>query len=221
MTITIPTCELTGILSDAIPFASADKEFPAINAVKVDWDGQMLHAQATDRYVIGWAQWHPDDGPAQDEQEDLFTKWGGADDPWSVLLPLDDAKDIASVFKLSAKEGWAPLTVEYLDGRLKVIRTRDTGHSAITQVVEGRTEEYPDLRKLLAEANLFEPTDGLSYDAKRIALFAKVRQRDAMRLTFTGETRLTHVSIGERFSGAIMPVREKDEESGEPTGVES
>jgi hypothetical protein len=222
--ITIPTAELVGVLSDAIPFASKDEDFPALNAVRLHWDGDMLHAQATDRYVLGWSQWDPSDDPDRDEQEDLFTKWGGADDPWTILLPLADATDIVKVFKLGPKEGWTPLTIDLIDGRLKVMRHRDTGHSAITQVVEGLDAEFPKLDELLRAANMFDTTDGLSYDAKRMALFARVRPRGPMRLTFTagpgGGPGLTHVQIGERFNGAIMPVREKDDEAAQPVEAE-
>jgi hypothetical protein len=225
VTVTIPTGELVGVLSDAIPFASKDEDFPAINAVRPRWDGAMLHAQATDRYVLGWSQWDPDDDPDRDEQEDLFTDWGGADNPWTILLPLADAVDIVKVFKLGPKESWTPLTIDHVDGRLKVVRHRDSGHSAITQVVEPLDAEFPNIAELLTKANLYDTTDGLSYDAKRLALFAKVRQRGPMRLTFTAAANsdrpgLTHVQIGERFNGAIMPVREKDDEQERPVETE-
>lgn len=213
MTIYIPTCELVGILNDTIPFASPDEEYPVINAVNVFWDGEMLNAQATDRIALSWSRWHPDDDPTEDEQEDLFQKWGGGDDPWKILLPLTDAQDIVKNFKLSTKLGWTPLTVDCLDDRLKVARSRDTGRSALTQEFQGREGEYPNLAGLLAAHSLPQPIDGLAYDAKHLALFAQVRQRGSMQLTFTGANHPTHISIGERFTGAIQPVRVKAEDS--------
>jgi hypothetical protein len=137
----------------------------------------------------------------------MFTEWGGADDAWSVLLPLDDAKDVAKVFKLPVKEGWTPLTVENINGQLKVVRKRDGLHSAITQSVDGVPFGFPNLAELLAKSDSVEQIRQVAYDARRMALFGKVRQRGSMSLTFTGENRITHVTIGERFVGAIMLVR--------------
>jgi hypothetical protein len=222
VSITIPTGDLVGVLTDVLPFASPDKGSP-LCAVRLEWDGTQLHALATDRYSAAISTWDPDDDPESTEQEDLFTRWGGADDPAAVTLPAAEAKDVADVFKLGPKELWTPLTVDLTNGhRLKVVRTRDTGFSAITQVVEAvpAGTEFPDIRRLLAEANRFQPIDGLMYDAKRLALFAKVRQRGPLRLTFThrdkGGPGLTHVAIGDRFTGAIMPAREKTDDEPEP-----
>jgi hypothetical protein len=217
MTITIPTCELVGILADAIPFASTDDDFPSINAVHLSWDGEQLQAQATDRIAIGRSRWYPTDEPDNTQQEDLFTRWGGGDDPWSILLPLDDARDIVTVFKLPTKEGWAPLTVEHLyDNRVKVVRSRDTGHSALTQVVEAAEAPFPVLDAILDPEPITAKIEHVALDAKQLAKFAKVRPRGPLGITFTGENRPALVAIGERFSGAIMPVRDKDPEPTEP-----
>lgn len=209
--ITIPTGDFTGILADVIPLASVDNEQPTINSVHLEWDGRMLHALATDRYRIGIASWHPDDEPEVQSQDDLFTKCGGGDDPWSVTVSLDDAKHLVKTFKLGIKQSRTPITVELLDLDMKVIRSRVTGHSAITATVDGISEPYPDLRQLLSECDAITPTAGLAYGARSIADFAKVRARGPLELDFTGSTGLTHVRIGERFIGAIMPTRLGDE----------
>lgn len=205
--ITIPTGDLTGILGDVIPFASSDKDDPILNAVRVEWDGRMAHALATDRYRVAISTWNPHDLPERDTQDDLFTEWGGADDPWAVVVPLDDAKDVVAAYKLGAKEMGVPLTVDVHDYRLKVARSRDTGHSAITMAVEVPMIEWPDVRKLLADNSTVQPFAQLAYTPKLLADFAKVRPRGPMELTFCGEKGFTLVQIGERFSGAIMPVR--------------
>lgn len=127
--ITIPTGDLTGVLGDVIPFAHRDDDLPTLSCVRLEWDGHTLHALTTDRYRIGWSQWHPDDEPDGESQDDLFTRWGGADDAWWIYLPLDDAKDVVAAYKLGPKEQRTPLTIENLDGQLKVVRSRDTGYS--------------------------------------------------------------------------------------------
>jgi hypothetical protein len=211
MTITVPTGDLVGVLADVIPFASTDKEDAILNTVRLEWDGDMLHALATDRVRIGWSTWHPDDEPDGEAQDDLFTKWGSGDDPWSVVIPLGDAKDIVDAYKLPVKEQRVPLTLDAVDGSVRVIRSRDTGHSAITIVVPGQLVDYPDVPKLLGEADRIEPVSSLAYGAKLLGDFSKVRPRGPMELTFTGPTGLTHIAIGKRFIGAIMPTRLGDE----------
>jgi hypothetical protein len=142
--ITIPTGDLTGVLADVIPFAFPKDDFPLLNVVRLEWDGQQLHALTTDRYRIGWSTWEPGDvGKDEEVQDDLFSEWGSADDPWRCTLVLADAVEIAKVFKLGHKESQVPLTVDY--------------------------------------------------------------EVDRRRLTVKRAKGLTHVSIGERFVGAIMP----------------
>lgn len=210
--ITIATADLVGILADCVPFASPDDELPGINSVRLDWDGKRLHAMSTDRYRVAISTWDPDDGPEHDAQDDLFTSWGSGDDAWSAVLQLDDAKDLIKVFKLGPKEGQTPLTVDYdvPNARLKVARSRDTGYSALTAVMPAQLVEFPNVRGQLAKHDVVEAVRGLSYQAKYLADFAKVRQRGALEFTFTGVTGLTHVAIGKRFVGAIMPVRTAD-----------
>lgn len=211
--ITIPTSELTGLLADVAPFADPDDDIPQTHCVRLEWDGDRLHALATDRHCLGWATWHPDDdlGPGEEAQDDLFTEWGGADDPWAITLPLPDAAEHIKVFKLPAKEGRTPLTVDFDPDkrRLTVRRSRDTGHSAITIATDDPVDvEVPDLRKLLADAQRYLAPKQVAYTARLLAGFAKVRPHGPMVLRFTEG--LTHVKIGERFTGAIMPVKVED-----------
>lgn len=208
--ITVPTGDFVGILSDTIPFAFPDDDLPTLNCIRLEWDGDMLHALATDRYRVGWSQWHPDDEPDGEAQDDMFTRWGSGDDPWSFLLPLADAKELVKVFKLPAKEQRVPLTVDVDGGQLKVARSRDTGYSAHTTVLRGAgvdIADVPNVRQMLADNDRVQAVTGLAYSAKWLADFAKVRPRGPMELTFTGTTQLTHVTIGERFVGAIIPSR--------------
>lgn len=212
--ITIPTADLLGVLGDTIPFVYQDPAAPSLNGVQIEWDGQMLHALATDRIRIAWSSWHPDDEPDEgiEVQDDLFTAWGGADEPWSAVVSQEDAKQVVKMFKLPTKESQAPLTLEVDRGQLKVARSRETGHSALTARLRAELpmgETPPDVRKLLADNDRIEAVNGLSFNAKYLADFAKVRPRgNAMAMRFTGVDKPVHVSIGERFVGAIMPARE-------------
>lgn len=206
--ITIPTADFVGILSDTIPFAFDDEDIPDINCVRLEWDGKRLHALSTDRYRCAWSTWEPGEVAAGEEvQDDLFTEWGSADDPWAMTIALDEAKELVKVFKLNPKEGHTPITVDYYTERwmAKVVRSRETGHSAITVAVPDMRCEFPDLRELLGKNDALHSVTGVNYTAKYMADFAKVRPLGPLSLRFSEG--LTHVSIGERFVGAIMPVK--------------
>lgn len=207
MSLTITTADFVGLLGDTIPFALPDADLPHLNAVRLFWDGTQLHAQATDQFRIAWSSWHPDDEPERDIQGELFNQPGSADEDWSVLVPLDDAAHLVKTYKLPAKEAFAYLTLDVDRGRLAVSRSRETGHPAITTVIDGRAGEFPDLGKALAAADTIVEVEGVAFSARMLADFAKVRPRGPLELKFTGEKSPTLVTIGERFTGAIMPVR--------------
>lgn len=215
MTLTVPTWDLVGVVADCVPFAFPKDDMPMLHGVRVEWDGDRLHALSTDRYRIAWSQWHPDDDPPADTQDDLWTKFGGADDPWGVFLSLGDAKKLVQIYKLPMKESRTPLTVDVDLNRLTVRRARETGHSAIQAVFDGLEVDVPDVRELLADSSALTGVDQVSYYAHFLADFAKVRPAGPLEMRFTGPTGPTHVSIGERFVGAIMPVRLGDEAGGE------
>lgn len=209
--ITIPTGDFVGVLSDVLPFASTDADDTTWHAVRVFWDGGQFHAQACDRIALGWSSWDPDDPHNEEHQDTIFTKWGGGDLPWSVTLDLPDAKALVNTYKLSGKGVYyVPLTVERLGTALRVQRMKESGHAAVTTVAPSVSGEYPDLARLLADNDRVTPVDKLNFGAKRLALFAKVRQTDHMQMTFTGDTGLVRVTIGERFVGAIQPVRDTE-----------
>jgi hypothetical protein len=205
--ITIPTGDFTGVLADVIPFAWPKDDFPQLNCVRLEWDGRQLHALTTDRYRLGWSTWEPGDVTAgEDLQDDLFSNWGSGDTPWTCTLALADAAELARVFKLGVKETQVPVTVDYEADRrrLTVKRAKETGHSAITISAEDTFGEFPDVRKWLAAADKLAARREIQYNAAYLADFAKVRPRGPLSMRHTKG--LTHVSIGERFVGAIMPM---------------
>ena len=219
MSLTITTADFTGLLGDVLPFALADDDLPVLNAVHLMWDGRQLHAQATDHRRIAWASWHPDDAPERDVQGDIFHQPGSGDPPWQILIPLADAAHVVKTFKLPAKEAVrVPLTLDVVLGqRLSVERFRDDGHPEITIVIDNRPGEFPDVRNMLSKVDGIAPVEGLAFTAKLLADFAKVRPRGPLELKFTGDRSPVLVTIGERFVGAIAPVRLRENDSPERT----
>lgn len=208
MSILVPTGDLTGLLGDVIPFASTDDEQPAYNCVRVEWDGKRVHAMASDRYRLAWSQWSPGDEPPKPYQDSLLTDWGGDDEPWAATISLADAKHLAKVFKLPGKQWYTPITIEqHDDGAVNVVRLHDTGYSAIAAAMPDTKVEYIDIRDILSRNDVVQPVTGLAFTPRLLADFAKVRPYGPMHMRFTGADGLVHVSIGERFAGAIQPVR--------------
>jgi hypothetical protein len=213
--LTIPTGELVGTLQDVIPFAATDKELPAINAIRLEWDGDRLHAYATDHYVAGWATWHPDDDPVdppkEGVQDDLFADWGSGDTGWQATLPLPDVLELVKVYKLPAKVDRIPLEVTVEFPKVTIRRRPADGHSAITTTFEARQgmDGFPDVRTLIGNPEpVPTPTDLLQVDAKRLAAFAKVRYHGPLRLYPPDGAGPVKVRIGDRFTGALQMQRD-------------
>ncbi len=222
--ITIPSGELVGLLSDVIPFADGDKDALLLASVRLWWDGSMLHAEATDRVLYGHASWSPDDAPSSNkpEQESLFDRWGGTDDPWEFLLDLADAKDLVKNFKLGPKEWSVLLEVTYRFDRLSVRRRGDDEHSALLQDIDvhSMNGEFPDVADMLDKARELRggraEVAAIAFEPRRLGAFEKVRQRSPVRFTFHGPRGYAEVTIGNRFVGAIQPSRMPEEPASKP-----
>lgn len=220
MSIVIPTYDLVGILNDVIPFASTDKEITNLHCVLVEWDGEQLHAYATDRFVAAWSRWTPGDDAPEDpdpDQDSLFDYHAGDDAPWRVLLHLAVAKHITQAFKLAAGAGWQPLTVEKHVDELRIRRDRDQGLPALRYNAPGiLTATFPSVRKYL-EVSLLEHltppgqfgpgVDRVAVTPTYLAKFAKVRDYGPLQLLFRTRTGLVLARCGDRFVGGIAPVR--------------
>lgn len=201
----ISTLDFIGLLNDTIPFSFPEDDLPGLHCVRVEWDGQMMHALSTDLTRVAWSSWHPDDDTpgADPDQLSVVNPWGGADSPWAVVLRRPDAEKLVQVFKLPTKRGLTPLQVSARNGRLFVKRDRVGGSLALSADVEGSLEEFPDLRKELAAHDRLSPVTGVAYNATQLADFSLVRPRGPMQLAFAGD--MTHVVIGDRFRGGINP----------------
>lgn len=209
--LTIPTCELVGAIQDVAPMAWDDDTLPALNVVHLELDDDHLHTMATDRYRVGWSRWTPADPPEEPEQERLDADWGWDDEPWSCSLTLADAQHLVKVFALPTKEGWTPVTVEHGTRRLTVARSADTGHPAYTAVYETVAAQFPDIRRMLARRSTVDDIQQIAFSARYLADFGKVRPFGPLEMWFTGRHTLCHVRIGDRFTGAIVPVRTQDD----------
>lgn len=214
MTTYIPTGELTGLLEDVMGFACPDPELPRIHAVRLDFDGEALHASATDDVHAGISTWHPDDLPeGTGTQEGLFSRRGGLDDPWSIVISLTDAADLVKKVKLKEKDRWVPLGLDFITGladenRLRVARNTDSGYPGLAVTVLDREVEMPNVRAGLDRHAVGRPVSEMEFNPILLGHFGQVRMRgDSMKIAFTGEDSMAVVTIGDRFVGGIRPVR--------------
>lgn len=213
MTTYIPTGELTGLLDDVMGFACPDPELPRIHAVRIDFDGEALHASATDDVHAALSTWHPDDLPDGATQEGLFSRRGGLDKPWSIVLSLTDAADLVKKVKLKEKDRWVPLGLDFVPGltdehRLKVSRGTDCGYPGLTVTVLDRDEAMPNVRAGLDITVIPFPVAEMEFNPLLLGHFGAVRMRgDGMKIVYTGPDTPAIVTIGDRFIGGIKPVR--------------
>ncbi|MEU3452125.1 hypothetical protein ABZ671_00580 [Micromonospora sp. NPDC006766] len=212
-TVFVPSGDFTGLLADVIPLAGQDKEIPETFAVRVQWDGEQLHAMATDDTRMGVSSWHPDDLPEAAEQEGVFARRGGQCRPWSVVIGLPDAALMAKTFKVSEKNWWVPLALDYVEGitdtaKLRVARNTDCGMPGLSMTVLDRPVDLPDVRKLLDVVPPEREVSRIKFNGELLAGFGQVRQRGGgLEFTFSGPDSMTLVTVGERFRGGIQPVR--------------
>lgn len=221
MSVTIQTGELCGLINDAAPFAFPEDDLPDLNVIRLEWEGGLLHATATDSMRSARSSWSPDDEDGQ--QDTMFAAFGGADDRWVIYLGLADAKEVVKVFKLSAKESGTPLTLTCERNTLTVDRSRDTGHQAVKMRVDGKLVNFPDLSKDLDHDLMPEAVEELSYVGPHLAAFGLVRQRGTFLLTFGGLRGITRVQVGDRFVGAIrpQPVGSREDRQGVLVGADN
>lgn len=209
----IPSGDFTGLLNDVIPLAGQDKEIPETYAIRIQWDGTQLHAMATDDVRMGVSSWDPDDLPESAEQEGVFARRGGECRPWSIVVSLPDAALMAKTFKVSEKNWWVPLGLDYVEGitdqaKLRVARNTDCGLPGLSMTVLDRPVDLADVRRLLDFVPLPKPVEAIEFNGELLAGFGTVRQRGGgLKLTFSGTESMALVTVGDRFRGGIKPIR--------------
>ncbi len=207
--ITVPTADLPGLLSDAAHFIPTDKDDDEGRSIHLQWDGSMLHASATDTIRSAISSWHPADDPDTDVQDALGVELGGADDPWHVVLGIDDVAHLLTTAKPIKNLEYVPLILDYAGGVLSVKRAKQARVPGFSIAYDGRPYPFADLRLTMVDAlGRVEAVKEIWFNGPLMASFAKARQRGhAAKWTFAGPDRPAVVEIGERFVGAILPVR--------------
>lgn len=182
MTITIPTAELIGLLTDVASFAPTDKD-DVYWGVQLEWsrrevdatdnndwyETEALVASAYSTTSGACATWEPGTGregeidesgktPAIDTED---VRWGGDDSPWRAFLSMDDVRDLIKLFKVPARLWAYPLTLDIsaTGDRLTVRRTAEFGKPAASMTVDTHTDrfgyegvKFPDVAAVVAEA---------------------------------------------------------------------
>jgi hypothetical protein len=210
--LTIPTSDLLGILGDALPFISPDKDDIERRCIDLRWDGTMLHAGATDVTRVVVSSWHPEDDPDHDTQLQ-FGVVLGEDRPttWQILLSADDVGHLLKTAKPVKGLEQTLLTLVYADGPvLEVARAKQARLPGIQLAYDGLNFAFPDLRQALVEAaSRAEAVKEIAWNGELMADFGRVRQRGGpARWTFSGPQHPAVVEIGTRFVGSIQPVPE-------------
>jgi DNA polymerase III sliding clamp (beta) subunit (PCNA family) len=195
----LKAADLRRILTVAKTFASTDATVPAINAVRIEASESTIIAVATDRFVLGVV-------PAD---------WTG--EAFIATLDGTHVETLIKMAKTAKRDAqWREVTVEIVDTVHKyeptVIEFRFTTGESLS--VRTSDHDFPKFRQLVPSAILLEtenvtPTKLASFDASKLAQFAKVPGHERMSMWIRG-TKPTVVRIGDDFIGLIMPVRTPD-----------
>lgn len=214
--LTIPTSELTGLLSDVLAFAPVVKDDPN-RGVLIEWDGETLYASAYDVLSGARSSWTPGEGQEGEEAENDEEHpadqlgWGGDAAAWRAFVTFDDAKEIVKVFKLPAKRWWVPVTVKISPtwSRLTIERTGDFGPTEAllsARVDPDRTTKFPSVADIFRDAvsgSLARDT-GQIFSPYRMAAFGTVRAHGPLALQHAVDGP-TAAAMGTRLIGFIWP----------------
>lgn len=211
--LTIPTTDLLGCIGDCMPFITPDKDDVAMRVVHLRWDGDLFHASATDGIRAVVSSWSPDDKPDDDVQGELGVDLGDDNGPWEFLLSADDAAHLLKAAKPVKGFEYTPLFVEVDGDLLRVRRAKEARLPGFVITYDRAGDAFPDVRQYVVDAaGKAEPVKEIAWNASLMADFGKVRQRGhAARWTFSGDRSPAVVEIGERFVGALMPVRPRED----------
>lgn len=211
------TQELTGGLSDVLPFASTDPDDLANNVVRLESDGTSIFTSAAERFSCVRYTWDP-------HSTEIL---GGSSD-FSVRITVADVKRIVSAFKLPAKLGYTPLQVRVSLGSvadstylIEIFRDGSDNVSALRMYVVGRGAPVegdgrptePKIFGLIGSiARHLGSGSSMAFPPERLAAFGKVRAHGPVEFSYTtgadnSASRAIFVTVGHRFNGVIFPVR--------------
>lgn len=215
MTITIPTTELIGGLSDVLPIITDPKG--SLAGVMVSWDGEALHFTAYDVYSGGTVEWVPGEGAEgatseDDETPDDEPDWGGDDAAWRTWIWLAQAKEIVKLFNLPAKLWRTPVTMECSIGGDRLIIERmdgPRGYRNLTLDADPSQLKHVADIAAIARSRQITAQVTLAFSPHRLAAFGGVRAHGVMAMELGGENDPVGVSIGTRYVGFIYPAGAK------------
>src|SRR5690606_29846686 len=160
MTITIPTRDLIGASKDALLYTAPAKDWPELARVRYEWDGETLHISATNVLTGCHARWIPE----QTGEDWPGVQWGGADDPWAVVIDAESVKHLVKSLDVPGKLSGVPLTIDVDQAVMTVRRSRDTGLPAVQNRYTGSLDEFPDVEKQIANLGDPAPAAVLAFD---------------------------------------------------------
>lgn len=225
MTITIPTSELVGLISDALVFAPVDKD-SSLFGIQVAWDGEHLTAAGYDTLSGAYVRWSFENDDDSDDPD--VPPWGPDEDEprsWSAFLAFPDAKEIVKTFRLARKFLRTPVYLDMRLGplitpedddrgaapRLYVSRHRHPWCTAHTMTIQTLADvKFPDIREIcrvaLEGAPDGMPNSVMVFNAARLAQFGMVRQDGNAAIKYLGDTdRPTVINVGSRVEGFVFP----------------
>jgi hypothetical protein len=211
--IELPTMEFVGALNDVIPFASTEKDDPGYAVVRMDWTGEGLFLMASNRHQH--VRYETDSRIWQNEPDD---------DPYSVRIPLSDAKMLASAFKLPTKHSYVTVGIavnSFSVGenlyRVTFSREGADDYSRLALNVFGRgrpmTDADPketDIPEEIAKwQGVVASREVTAWSPKSLANFGKVDRHGAILLEFLKDSdgAPVRVSSGPRFVGIAYQSR--------------
>ena len=211
--IELPTMEFVGALNDVIPFASTEKDDPGYSVVRMDWTGDGLFLMASNRHQH--VRYETDSRIWQNEPDD---------DPYSVRIPLSDAKMLASAFKLPTKHSYVTVGIavnSFSVGenlyRVTFSREGSDEYSRLALNVFGRgrpmTDADPketDIPEEIAKwKGVVASREVTAWSPKSLANFGKVDRHGAILLEFLKDSdgSPVRVSSGPRFEGIAYQAR--------------
>lgn len=183
-------------LHDAVDIGKETGSSPVFPFVAVTLDDQhqtpSVQAYGRSHYAVGWS----------------FTDHlADADDSNTVLIGLDEAKELGmAVGRVSAAKD-ATVWVEITDGRLIVA----DGNESIADLA-GVEAEDGDLEAVNDELDMLSTAEGqqravFAMGIETIKRFSKIRGKCAyMDLLFTGIGNTTYVKIGDNFVGGFEAI---------------
>lgn len=214
-TLTLPTRELVGLIGDVLPFASPDPDDSTWHRIVLRWDGSRLHALAGDGTRLAWMSWGPDDGDAPELPLDWGTaRFADIDTSWELAILPENAKEIATKFKVATKLGEMPIRVIGDNDSIVVERDADAdGSVSLKSVALSRPwdDNAPRIDGVIgdiaerAAAPSAAPLRSVAYSGYALADFCNpkvVRQRGPIVLVFGPAS--TYVTIGRWFRGALV-----------------